>query len=299
MRDYAKLSPKFWIGDTGRALRGAGSDVQVLALYLLSSPHANMLGLYYLPITFLAYETGLTVDGARTALSKAIELGFCAYDEAAEIVWVYEMARFQIGEQLEVADKRCKGVQKEYLDLPANEFLAEFFDKHSGRFHLQHRRGDADGTAKPLPSPIEAPCETLRSQEQEQEQDLPLADASGAVGEARPPCPHAAATALWHELMPELPRVTPSRWSGSKSEANLRARWRQGLAATTGWWRFSTTDDGLAKFRELLKTCRESSFLMGRVYDPRKGPFELTLHWLVKRENFDKVLSNTYHREAA
>lgn len=50
MRDYAKVSPRFWLGETGRELRKAGAEAQVVAFYLMTSPHANMLGLYYLPV---------------------------------------------------------------------------------------------------------------------------------------------------------------------------------------------------------------------------------------------------------
>ena len=64
MRDYAKISPQFWIGSTGRKLRDAGLEATLVALYLLSNPHANMLGLYYLPQLYIALETGLGIEGA-------------------------------------------------------------------------------------------------------------------------------------------------------------------------------------------------------------------------------------------
>jgi hypothetical protein len=100
--------------------------------------------------------------------------------------------------------------------------------------------------------------------------------------------------------MPELPAVQLSRWPGSKSEANLRARWREGLTARTGWWRFETREQGLAKFAELLEICRDSEFLMGgRTSQAGRRPFVLDLHWLLKRENFDKLLSNRYHQGAS
>jgi len=170
MRDYAKVSPQFWIGKTGRKLRAAGADTQVLALYLLSAPNANMLGLYYLPSTLVAHETGLAPDAMRQALDRAIELGFCDYDEVAEVIWVYETARFQNAEQLEPADKRCKHIQKEYLALPENRFLEAFFNKYSGRFNLTMKRGGTpiagkrpfQAPLKPLRSPLEAPSEPLQ-----------------------------------------------------------------------------------------------------------------------------------------
>ena len=62
MREYAKLGPTFWTGETGKALRRRGSEGVIAALYLISSPHSNMLGLYYQPIPYMGYETGLYTD---------------------------------------------------------------------------------------------------------------------------------------------------------------------------------------------------------------------------------------------
>lgn len=163
MRDYGKVSPKFWIGDTGKQLRRHGMEAQLLALYLLTNPHANMLGLYYLPITLMAHETGLGMEGASKGLRWCCEAGFCHYDERSEVVWVPEMALYQIGAQLSPGDKRCIGVQNEYASLPGNPFLGPFFDKYQADFHMTARRESA--------SPIQAPSKPPRSQEQEQEQE--------------------------------------------------------------------------------------------------------------------------------
>ena len=98
MREYAKVAPQFWTGTTGKRLRGMGRDVQVVALYLVTCPSANMLGLYYLPLPTLCHEIGMKPEGALKALRRVSEGGFATYDTASEHVWVKEMARFQIGE---------------------------------------------------------------------------------------------------------------------------------------------------------------------------------------------------------
>lgn len=162
MRDYSKVGPKFWIGPTGKRLRTAGMEAQVVAMYLLTSPHANMLGLYYCPAMFIAHETGLGIEGATKGLHSAIEAGFCEYDEASEVVWVVEMAKYQVGEALKPNDLRVKGVQNEYVALPENPFLTRFYEKYGAAFCMSACRGNV--------SPLEAPSKPLRSQEQEQEQ---------------------------------------------------------------------------------------------------------------------------------
>lgn len=163
MRDYSKIGPKFWIGATGKRLREAGMEAQIVAMYLLTSPHANMLGLYYCPLMFIAHETGMGIEGASKGLRSSIEAGFCQYDEASEVVWVIEMATYQIGESLSAGDKRVKGVQNEYDSLPGNPYLTPFFDKYGHAFRMAFCRGEA--------SPIEGASKGHRSQEQEQEQE--------------------------------------------------------------------------------------------------------------------------------
>ncbi|MEX3628442.1 MAG: hypothetical protein VB138_02080 [Burkholderia sp.] len=159
MRDYAKVSPKFWIGPTGKAIRKQGADAQVLALYLMTSPHANMLGIYHLPVAYIVADTGLTFEGASEGLHRLCEAGFCDYDEASEVVFVYEMARYQIGEQLKPKDNQVEGVRREYRNLPESRLLPSFFEKYADAFHLDDGRG------------LQAPSKPLGSQEQEKEQE--------------------------------------------------------------------------------------------------------------------------------
>src|SRR5690606_17223924 len=159
MRDYAKVSPQFWTGETGRQLRAAGPEAMVVAMYLMTSPHANMIGLYYLPKRYLAQEAGLGMEGASEGLARAIEAGFCTYDDASEHVFVHAMARFQIGDQLKADDKRCKGVHNELSRAPKGPLRKAFAAIYGRAFHL------------PAEPETEAPSKPLRSQEQEQEQE--------------------------------------------------------------------------------------------------------------------------------
>lgn len=145
MRDYAKISPAFWTGQTGRKLRSLGPECQLLGLYLITTHHANMLGLYYLPLAYVHADTGLSLEGASKGLASLSEAGFCLYDPASEWVFVVEMARFQVlkdGEPLDPKDKRAMGIQKDYRTFPENPFLLPFFQKYASSFHLSVPRGE-------------------------------------------------------------------------------------------------------------------------------------------------------------
>ena len=183
MRDYSKVSPQFWIGKTGKALRKQGLEAQLVAIYLLTSPHSTMLGLYPLPVVYIGHETGLGIEGASKGLQGCIEAGFCMYDEEAEVVWVIEMSHYQIADKLSANDKQCKGVQKAYDEIIENPFLGKFFEKYSGPFNMQRNRMAVDKT------PIEAPSKTLGSQEQEQEQAQEQDQEQAQVARAVPGVP--------------------------------------------------------------------------------------------------------------
>ena len=164
MRDYSKISPQFWVGNTGRQIRKLGVETQLVAMYLLTNPHCNMIGVYYLPIVYIAHETGLPIEGASKALQSLCDINFCQYDEHSEYVWVHEMAFFQIGGELDPKDKRVKGIAEAYSSLPNLPFLRDFYEKYYNAFHLESCRENEKET-----NPIEGASESLASQEQEQE----------------------------------------------------------------------------------------------------------------------------------
>lgn len=222
MRDYAKVGPKFWTGKTGKAIRARGSEAVIVALYLMTSPHSNMLGLYYQPILYMAHETGLGIEGASKGLAGCIDAGFCSFDEASEMIWVHEMAAYQISPSLKPGDKRCAGIQKDYDGLPSCPFLADFFDKYCASFNLKTRRSSEGACG--------APSKPLRSQEQEQEQEQekekPL---SGKPDDAPPPDDADAAADEGNaegEGVDVDPKATRPTWSSRRSACcSKTCRW--------------------------------------------------------------------------
>lgn len=148
MREYGTVSPQFWIGETGKSLRG-NVEAQLVALYLMTSPHANMIGVFHCPTDYIAKETGLGLEGASKGLARLIEGEFCRQDGVTEEVFVVRMAAYQIGEQLSPKDKRCIGVARELDKVMSSKLRQGFHAIYSGAFHLPK-------LGKKI-SPIEAP----------------------------------------------------------------------------------------------------------------------------------------------
>ena len=297
MRDYAKAVPKMWHGKTFKALRKQPEGL-VVALYLMTSPSSNMLGLYAQPVLYMAYETGLGEEGARKGLQQCIEAGYCSYDDESEFVWVHEMASYQIASELKGSDLRCKGIQKDYDALPDNPFLGEFFDRYAEAFHLHGRRGE-EGATQP-------PCKTLRSQEQEQEQEQEKKEPYGSVGSADdqpgeiapgkpglPNCPVQDLVDLYQEVMPELQKVRLLNDGRRKAVGKL---WRFVLTSkkSDGRPRAETAEQATAWIRDYFGRARDNDFLMGRGYrSPEHAGWQCDLDFLLTDKGMKHVIEKT------
>jgi hypothetical protein len=91
----------------------------------------------------------------------------------------------------------------------------------------------------------------------------------------------------YHEELPDLPRV--KLWSTKRRQAlnsRIRERCADGKPAdTVEYW------------RKFFQTVAASDFLCGRAL-PRDGrePFRADLEWLIRPENFAKVIEDRYAR---
>lgn len=158
MREYSKVSPRLWTGTVGRSLRG-DALAQAVASYLVTSPHANMAGLYHLPTPYAMADLGHGEDQIRRALEKLEDTGYCRYDDEHERVWVIEHLRHELtgkkGGELSPKDNRCKALASILEDHSVSPLAKALHDHYSLPF---------EAPSKPLAKP-------LRSQEQEQQQD--------------------------------------------------------------------------------------------------------------------------------
>jgi len=155
MREFAKVSPQIWICEQGRKIKKIGIEAQLVSIYLLTNPHANMIGIYYLPTAFIAHEVGLNEDVTTQSITKLCALGYCDYDFDREYVWVREMGATQIAPELNARDHRVKGVNEAYHSLPDLPFLQAFYDKYADLFLLEKHPllvSPLEGASKPLPS---------------------------------------------------------------------------------------------------------------------------------------------------
>lgn len=161
MREFAKVSPQIWINERGKELKRLGIQAQFLAYYLSTNPHANMIGIYYLPIAFIAHETGMKTEEVIQTLGQLENINYCSYDKSTDYIWVHDMAFDQLGKTLKPKDKRVTSINDSFFGLPNLPFLEKFFEKYAEAFHIK----------KPDHNDDEAPSEPHRSKEKENEKN--------------------------------------------------------------------------------------------------------------------------------
>lgn len=149
MRTQVTFVPTFWTRGSGKKLRG-NPAAQVLALYLMMSPHSTMIGLYYESLISILHETGLTEEQFRAALPLVSEIA--QYDEDEGLVYLPEGAAHQIGERMSPADKKRGSVLSQLEVYGSHRFVRLWVQRYYEAYHLSK-----EGIARPSASPFDAP----------------------------------------------------------------------------------------------------------------------------------------------
>jgi hypothetical protein len=119
-------------------------------------------------------------------------------------------------------------------------------------------------------------------------------DAGSPAKDRLPNCPHQELIDLYAKHLPELPY--PRIWEGERQNA-MRARWRWVLTAKQKNGQPYATDEAsaVAWFDRFFAYAAKSDFLSGR-----NGKWSgCDLGWLVKAENFAKVVQGNYENKGS
>lgn len=303
MRDYGIVSPRFWIGETGRKLRSM-PYAQRVAMYLLTAPASEMTGVYYCPVATILNDVGLPSEslardheGASKAVIEALKalqsLDFCEFDFDSEYVFVKEMARWQIAEKLKPTDNRVKGIIKTVESMPEPmraRFIARYNDDFSLGFEVEKQQKN------------EAPSEPLRSQEQEQEQEQDInknlsderfsSDSPALALDGESDAPKRAPGIPMQKIVETYNAKLGStlgvcRQLNAQRKGNLRQRWKDIAEIVES----DKPQDVLQGFSDYYAKVSRSDFLMGRKKD---CTFKASFDWIHNSSNFLKIFEGNY-----
>lgn len=148
-RDYATVKPQFWTGKTGRAIKALGPEYQAVAMYMMTSPHSNMIGLYYLPFAYISADAWGTEETLPRVVQGLVDLGFCRYDYETGWVWVVKMAKHQLGETLRSGDRRRAAVVKAADRAAGSRYHTDFLELYADAYGIPY------APSKPHPAPVD------------------------------------------------------------------------------------------------------------------------------------------------
>jgi hypothetical protein len=230
LRSFAKISPTFWTGKTGRQINLLPEPnrlaVRTIAMYLISSPAAHPTGLYQIPLSAIANDTGITIDVVKESLVVLRELDFAAFDEASIFVWVFGMAEFQLNLPLKENDHNRIWIAKWWVLLEDNPFIAAFNQKYKFALWLPAR---SQPEQSPLGGPLGA-SETLQRGKSPSPSPSPLLQSPSLSTSLSPfPSPEGG-------LGEEIP-TNNTGWDGENKNSDevMTATWKLVLDASEKW----------------------------------------------------------------
>ena len=138
---------------------------------------------------------------------------------------------------------------------------------------------------------------TVTAQEADTETDTDTEEAKASLSPAKlPTCPHEILIDLFGKHLPTMPQPKKELWSG-KNESAMRARWKWVMTAVkkNGTRYAATREEAIDWFERFFAYIQKSDFLTGRA----GGWDKCDLGWLVKADNFAKVLQGNYENKDA
>ena len=174
----------------------------------------------------------------------------------------------------------------------ADEEIAKAQEKSRKARDSAASRWGSDGNANAMRTHSEGNANPITNN-QEPNKHLAGADAP-AVATAPPDCPHEALLTLYHEVLPDCPRVL--EWNDTR-QGYMRARWREKAKPNGRTPGYSDVEGGIQFWRGFFEYVAQSDFLTGKAEGKNgKPPFVADLEWLIRPTNFAKVVEGRYHR---
>ena len=111
MRDYGKVHTSFWASDT---LRHLDADAKLLALYLLTSQHTHMAGVFNLPDAYASHDLGWDSERLSKGFATLSESGWLR--RSGSWVWIVKFGKFNAPDN----PNQRKAVAKQLSLVPEN-----------------------------------------------------------------------------------------------------------------------------------------------------------------------------------
>jgi uncharacterized damage-inducible protein DinB len=156
MRDYGSVCTSFWIDPQTQSLT---NESKLLALYLLTGPHTNMLGCFRLPVGYIAEDLHWDKKNVLDSVNELSTLGFITYDSNSSWVLIHEFLKYNPIENPNQGKSIAKLVDKISESSTVFKPLMKLLINHQQ--YLE----------EPFRNRLKALSKEFRNQDQDQDQD--------------------------------------------------------------------------------------------------------------------------------
>ena len=118
---YTKIEEQFW---KDNKIIKLSFRARYLMMYLLTSPHRNILCYYFLPKPYACFDLGFSEEEFDLAMGELMEAELVFYDEKANVVFVKNYLKYN---QLENQNQVKSAIGK-ISDIPENDLVNDFID---------------------------------------------------------------------------------------------------------------------------------------------------------------------------
>lgn len=282
-------------------MRSLTEDGRMLALYLITSPHSTIAGVYRLPDGYVCEDLQWSSERVAKGFAELLAKGFANRCETTKWAWVKNHLDWN---QPENPNQR-KSALKVAMSIP---------DQCRWKLEFMRVCGPLLGYEPPENyNPSETVQEPFLNQKQEQEQEQKK-EPSGSVGgadsnadpesgkgapadlpakQALPNCNAQAVVDAYHAVLPELPKV---RLMSDARRKAIRQRWQWVLTTKKSdkTPRAETAEQAVKWFRDYFTYARDNDFLMGRgMRSGEHANWQCDLDFLLTDKGMKHVIEKT------
>jgi hypothetical protein len=144
MRDYGKVYTQFWSSQT---IRGMSDDAKMLAVYLLSSTHTTLTGVFRLPDGYASEDLEWTTERVSKGFAELFRKGFANRCETTKWVWIRKHLQWN---QPENPNQRKAAAKIAYAIPDECTWKPDFMRLYEDKLGMEHWE-----KPEPLPNPFE------------------------------------------------------------------------------------------------------------------------------------------------
>ena len=115
---YGRIDVLLW---TDLKFKCLSDDSKIIFLYMLTGPHKNILGFYFLPIPYGAYDLGWDVKRFDKGLHELLDKDLISYDFETSVVFIKNFLKYNPLEN----PNQVTGAIKAFNVLPPNSVTVE------------------------------------------------------------------------------------------------------------------------------------------------------------------------------